>query len=164
MRLSTPLLLASLVFSGTAYASSIFPGVIQEKTGRFYNCDTCHTDLGGGYGTVTKPFGVTLMANGAEAANRISLEAALEAIRAKGTDSDDDGTPDYEELTAGRNPNRADAAASPDAGTNPGGGGNVVDPVPNPSYGCSATAGGGAMTGLLFAGAALASALRRRRR
>jgi MYXO-CTERM domain-containing protein len=83
-----------------------------------------------------------------------SLRKALTALDTEKVDSDGDGTPDTEELKAGRNPNLSDGTSGP-GGEQPGGG-NVL---PDPSYGCSAAPG--APVGLLLGGLWL---WRRRRR
>ena len=82
-------------------------------------CTLCHETESGGFGTVTTPFGKSMMARGLVAQNLASLDTALDALAAEHTDSDGDGVPDIGELQAGSDPNVA-------------GGGSVTPP----SYGC----------------------------
>ncbi|MCI0673832.1 MAG: hypothetical protein L0Y64_25560, partial [Myxococcaceae bacterium] len=88
-----------------------------------------------------------------------TLKELLGDFSTQNVDTDGDGTKDFEELNLGRNPNLdgpSDCFQNSTACT-------VDDEVPPVSYGCSAGAGGSALAGLVLAGSALVSALRRRR-
>ena len=156
-------LVGLVLFCGLpAAASSGFPAVVQGHLSLSQQpaCALCHTNGITGMGTVNTPFGSALRAKGLVAGNDASLTAALDALSAAGTDSDQDGTGDVAELTAGRNPNVADAPST-DAGTATDGG-TSTETVPPPKFGCGANAVPG-MGGLL-ALAALAPWMIRRRR
>jgi len=107
--------------AGLAHASSNYPAEVRAYLGLSDtpDCTLCHNVPTGGYGTVTTPFGVSMLGRGLKAQNVPSLHTALDALAAEKTDSDKDGVPDIEELKAGTNPNV------------PGGGS-----VPPPTYGC----------------------------
>lgn len=83
-------------------------------------CLLCHSNAAGGKGTVTTPFGTYLLSRGARAYDAASLRRALDADRGERHDSDGDGTPDYDDLRAGRDPN-----------------GSGADDRAAPLYGCS---------------------------
>jgi hypothetical protein len=123
-----------LVFAALpAAASSSFPMAVKGhlQLSNVPACALCHTGGQTGMGTVNTGFGKALRDEGLTAGDDDALRTALDALAAKGTDSDADGTPDVEELKAGRNPNLADAPGV-DAGT-------AVVP-PSPKYGCGANA------------------------
>ncbi|MBM4380514.1 MAG: hypothetical protein FJ086_14660 [Deltaproteobacteria bacterium] len=120
-----------------AAASSSFPTAVKEhvQLSQMPACALCHTGGVTGMGTVNTAFGKALRNEGLTAGDDDALRTALDALAAKGTDSDADGSGDVDELKAGRNPNLADAPgvdAGPDAGTTP--------QPPSPKYGCGANA------------------------
>jgi hypothetical protein len=79
------------------------------------------------------------------------LRTALGALRSERVDSDGDGTPDTDELVAGKDPNVSDSGN--------GGGGEPEDVLPDVTYGCGAAPG--APAGLLLGGLLLVKARRR---
>lgn len=110
-----------MLAGGLAHGSSIYPPEVRAHLSLSYTpaCTLCHETPSGGFGTVTTPFGKSMMARGLEAQNLSSLDTALDALAAEHTDSDHDGVGDIDELKAGSDPNV-------------GGGGSVTPP----SYGC----------------------------
>ncbi|OJH41807.1 thrombospondin type 3 repeat-containing protein [Cystobacter ferrugineus] len=144
-----------LLGATAAKATPTFPGVINSELGgaTSVSCPLCHQGMPS-VGTVTTPFGKSILARNVEPGNEASLRKALAELDTEKVDSDGDGTPDTEELKAGRNPNSSDGTTGP-GGEDPGGD-NVL---PDPSYGCAAAPG--APVGLLLGGLWL---LRRRRR
>lgn len=155
MRVSIPILaLASM----SSLASSNYPGEMSSHLGGetpVPSCTVCHASNAGGFGTVTKAHGISLVEAGLTAGNIASLQAALDALESDGTDSDGGGVADIAELRAGTDPNVAD-----DDGGDGGDDGGGEDTL---QYGfCAATpAQGGGLGGLFALGFALA--LRRRR-
>ena len=150
------LLLASA--STSALASSNYPGEMSSHLGGdtpVPSCTVCHASNAGGFGTVTKSHGISLMDAGLVAGDVRSLTAAIDALASDGPDSDGGGTGDIDELLAGTDPNVADDDGGD--GGDDGGGGDTLQ------YGfCAATpAQGGGLGGLFALGFALA--LRRRR-
>lgn len=155
--------LAIAVFwSASGYASPTYPGLIKDDIKALTGldmpctppCTLCHRDLQGGRGTVSQPFGLSMMANGLTYADPPSLASALAALRAKAIDSDGDGAVDVDELSQGNDPDV------------PGPGQLCLE---LPRYGCGAHVaparpvdrlGPAAVVGFLAA----LSALRRRRR
>ena len=135
------LLAVAVLAAGLAHASSIYPPEIRTHLSLSYtpDCTVCHDVPTGGFGTVTKPFGRSMMARGLVAQNLGSLDTALDALAAEKTDSDGDGVPDIDELKAQTDPNVA--------------GGGAVAPI---SYGCFDVSGqGGSPLALLPVGLAL---------
>jgi hypothetical protein len=123
------LVLATAVLAGgLAHGSSIYPPEVRAHLSLSYTpaCTLCHETESGGFGTVTTPFGKSMMARGLVAQNLGSLDTALDALAAEHTDSDHDGVGDIDELKAGSDPNVA-------------GGGSVTPP----SYGCFDASGQG---------------------
>jgi hypothetical protein len=106
---------------GLARASSVYPPEIRSHLALSYtpDCSVCHANGQTGFGTVTTPFGTSMRSRGLVAQNLGSLDTALDALAAEGTDSDHDGTGDIDELKAGTDPNAAGGSS-----------------VPPPSYGC----------------------------
>jgi uncharacterized protein (TIGR03382 family) len=138
MRTPLAAFVGALVLSvaAPAFATSGFPGAIKSKTGspKTYACTLCHTSNAGGTGTVTTLFGKFMMSRGLAANNTTSLNTALDADKAEAKDVDGDGTGDYDELVAGRDPNTPDVpgSSSGDGGTTP------ADTPPEVEYGCNA--------------------------
>jgi hypothetical protein len=113
----------------SAFATSAYVIAIgnNEKYPDFSgDCTLCHTDVAGGAGTITRPFGTALkndfgMNGGGDIA---SVLAALDAAAAAGLDVDMDGAPDVDEVAGGGDPN------DPTKGI-----GGAAPPVPV-EYGC----------------------------
>jgi hypothetical protein len=94
--------------SAPALASLSFPPAIQSELslGKAPDCTLCHRSDAGGFGTVTRPFGRTMMTQfGLTAANVAALRSALAGSDAAKFDSDGDGTSDIDELRRGTDPN-----------------------------------------------------------
>lgn len=106
------------ILSGVALASGNYPGVVaDELTVDAPSCALCH-DGATSFGTVTTPFGVSMLEAGLTASDEDTLIAALASLESEGTDSDGDGVGDIDELLDGTDPNGAG------------------DSVEAPSYGC----------------------------
>lgn len=145
------LALALLGAASPALATPNFPPRIQAELGlgAAPACTLCHEGPTQ-RGTVTTPFGVSMLSRGLDAYDEQLLVNALLALDGEGKDSDGDGAPDIDELRQGDDPNAG-----------PGGDAPIV-----PDYGCSVAAppgqrpGGGALSAwapaLLLALAALA--------
>jgi hypothetical protein len=144
----------TLFASSAAWATGNFPPVVrsQLELSTAPSCTLCHQGTPQ-VGSVTTPFGKAMRARGLVFYDEEALKNALAALRRDNVDSDGDGTPDIEELQAGRDPNRADAA------TTDGGPAPVVEGPPELTYGCG-VAPGGLSLGLL---GALSLCFRRRR-
>lgn len=128
MKRRTLLAVALLLGAAPAAATSSFPEVIRDTLAldAAPGCMTCHTLAGGGAGTATKPVALSLVAAGLLPFNDASLETALGELEANGTDSDEDGVGDIDELRAGTDPN-----APPGAD-----GGPVPEPIQY-GFGCA---------------------------
>ncbi|QRK07396.1 hypothetical protein JQX13_46495 [Archangium violaceum] len=145
----------TLLGSAAAWASPAYPGVIRTELSSASEpaCNVCHQGGAVGYGTVTTPFGQSLRSRGLVANNEGTLRTALGAVRSERVDSDGDGTPDTDELAAGRDPNVSDSG---------NGGDEPEDVLPDVTYGCGAAPG--APVGLLLGGLLLVTARRRETR
>ena len=137
---------AFLLAAGPVHASASYPAEIQKQLGLSYtpSCALCHANGVTGLGTATTKFATSMKARGLVANDLTSLDTALAALEAEGTDSDGDGVPDITELKNGTNPN--------------GGG------VP-PTYGCFSVTGqglAGSPAALWLLALAAALGLRRR--
>jgi hypothetical protein len=102
------ILLAMITRSAPALASLSFPPAIQSELSlaKAPDCTLCHRTDAGGFGTVTRPFGRTMMTQfGLMAANVAALRSALAGSDAAKLDSDQDGTSDIDELRMGTDPN-----------------------------------------------------------
>lgn len=128
--------LASLSWLRPAHASPDYPGALSQHLGISWvpDCTVCHTNDSGGKGTVTRPFGLSMMAHGLVSASEPALFAALDAMSADGTDSVCDGTPDIADLKAGRDPNVRDSDGGSAA--------DCVQTLLTPRYGCGAHVAG----------------------
>jgi hypothetical protein len=146
-----------LLGARTALASANYPSAVQAHLALSSqpSCALCHLNGTTGIGTVNTPFGVSMRARGLVFQNVASLNTALDALAAEGTDSDGDGVGDIQELKNGTDPNVAG-----------GSGGSTL----TPKYGC----GGGDLTqpmnpasvggAVSFFALALAAVVNRRRR
>jgi uncharacterized protein (TIGR03382 family) len=124
--LRTLLVLAALS-STSSLASSNFPGEMSSHLGGdtpVPSCTVCHASNAGGFGTVTKSHGISLMDAGLVAGDVGSLTAALDTLASDGTDSDGGGVGDVDELKAGTDPNVADDDGGDGGGD--GGGGETL--------------------------------------
>ena len=109
--------------AASSRASETFPAQIQKDLGlkQKPDCILCHETDKGEKNTVTRPFGVSMRRIGNLAAGSLgSLDAALQKLEKEGTDSDQDGVPDIEELRMGRNPNVREIVVVQDAGSGSG--------------------------------------------
>jgi hypothetical protein len=176
MRFDRAIFVAASLGAAAAFATPTFTGVMQTELMMSGPppgvCGVCHLNGVTTSGTVTTPFGRALRMNGLMANNEGSLRMALMALQTANTDSDMDGCPDIAELRAmptPTNPNLGGDCASGDGGMvmmdggagggggGAGGGGANIGPI---RYGCGANA----VPELMAAAAALALALRARRR
>lgn len=153
--------LFGVLAAAPASASETYPPdlkkqlMLAEEPGTPPGCQLCHKDDEGGVGNVDKPFGRSLMREGAVGASIPSLRAALKALDETAWDSDGDGVGDIDELRAVTDPNV-------------GADGTVNDPyadIPLPETGCSLARGnrGSLASGLGLAAAWALLLLRRRR-
>lgn len=99
--------LALLALAATAEAREEFPGLIAEQLQAPQNppCGVCHE--GGKIGsaaTVFTPFAWTMRAHGLGDSGS-SVRTAAQGVKDDGVDSDGDGTPDWQEIVDGTDPN-----------------------------------------------------------
>ncbi len=96
-----------LIWPAVGHASATFPTELQQDWGlpSTPDCTLCHSSDLGGTGTVTTPFGRSLLEQGTMGMDNGSLRAALAVLKADNTDSDGDGVSDYDELRMGLSPN-----------------------------------------------------------
>jgi hypothetical protein len=104
--LAWPWLVAVLAFSASAHAAPDFPTLLAQQLNMPCPppCTICHQDLAGGFNTVVKPFGRAMMAAGLSPVDS-TMAPALSTLERNQTDSDNDGTNDVLELSAGKDPN-----------------------------------------------------------
>lgn len=122
-----------------AVASPAYPSTLESdlSTPCLPSCTVCHQTNAGGPGTATTAFATAMQAQGlVGGTNTDSLQTALDALTAAGTDSDGDGTPDVEQLAAGLDPNTGTDFCASDL------------PMP-PHYGCGKS-GAALLFGALF--------------
>jgi hypothetical protein len=79
-------------------------------------CVICHTSSRGGQATAVRPFAQTLRGYGLNRGHDPSLLQSALAKLPDDTDSDEDGTPDEDELMMCGNPSGADLGAGPEYG------------------------------------------------
>ncbi|CAN5365836.1 hypothetical protein BH09MYX1_BH09MYX1_10230 [soil metagenome] len=96
-----------LLSATSAFATSNFPSTIRAKLTLSYDpaCATCHSNGITGRGTVTTPFGKSMLARGLVASDESALDGALDKMITDKVDSDLDGVTDIDELKAGTDPN-----------------------------------------------------------
>jgi hypothetical protein len=119
-------LLGGALWSASAQASQQFPSALSDELGMpcAPNCTICHATDAGGSGTVVKPFGIAAWIAGPIIKQDVdSVRRALGKMRTANPpiDSDGDGVPDIDELSAGNDPNSAGDAR-----------------ICGPNYGCGA--------------------------
>lgn len=107
---------AAMSFTAPARASIAYAYMLATAFDFGKGCQACHTDDAGGLGTVTKPFGKTLMKYGLRANDTSSLEEAVTQLSLSDDDSDGDTIADFDELAPDGDPN--DPAVFP-AGATP---------------------------------------------
>jgi MYXO-CTERM domain-containing protein len=159
MRVTCLRLAAAFAFSlvvlaaAPAWAKDQFPGIIRADPdlGIHYDppCRLCHIQGTTGAGSISTPFGTSMLAHGMTQ-DEATIMPALTALGADGTDSDGDGESDIWELQHDTDPNTPADATLSDG---------------DPKYGCS-TAGvsrADALAGAALAALVLAGARRRRR-
>ena len=95
-----------LALPRVAYADPTYPAEIQAHLGLTYTppCTLCHATSSGGIGTVKKPFGEAMLAAGLTT-DIATLDPALDALAAAGTDTDGAGISDIQQLKEGIDPN-----------------------------------------------------------
>ena len=96
-----------------ARATPGFPVVVAGTLGMANTppCALCHDGGRTGLGTVQTPFGKSVRAHGAAAADEDSLREALHAMDVEGTSSLHDGVSDTSKLRKGIDPNGGDSSA-----------------------------------------------------
>jgi MYXO-CTERM domain-containing protein len=91
-----------------AWALPDYPEALQDASGApcLPHCNVCHRDDQAGHATVDRPLGLSLERVGKlGGGGPAQVTRAVERLRAAGTDSDGDGRPDIDELSAGDDPN-----------------------------------------------------------
>jgi hypothetical protein len=133
-----------------AHATPNFPDEIRAHLTLAASppCAICHQGGVTGLGTVTTPFGKSMRAHGLVPFDIGTLDRALDQMASQHVDSVGDGTPDIDDLKAGRDPNRPD-----------GDGGIAFDEPLVPAYGCGARVAPQGDVGAFGAGAAVAAVL-----
>jgi hypothetical protein len=133
-----PLLLAVLALfaslAGEAHATPEYPLVLDMTFGTSCpnpnsRCVICHTSARGGQATAVRPFARTLRRYGLNRGRDAGLLQQALMQLPDTTDSDDDGTPDTEELMLCGNPSGGDLGAGPEYGCD---GAQLVAPSSSP--------------------------------
>lgn len=104
--LTAAALLATALLPARAHAKREFPPDIGRHLSTVVDpaCSVCHLDGKVAGVTVITPFALSLRAHGFNG-QETTLNSALDAMQADGTDSDGDGVSDVDELRAGTDPN-----------------------------------------------------------
>lgn len=118
-------------WSSSAHASRAYAYVLSSGFGFGGGCPSCHNNQVGGIGTVTRPFGITLMDLGLKAADVSTLYEALTLLEPSNRDSDGDTISDFDELAPDGDPN--DPAVSPEGATPIPTMPTPVEPQPTPT-------------------------------
>lgn len=86
-------------------ATPTYPGDVQTALSLGYTppCSLCHPGATG-TGTATSAFALAMKSNGLVPLDDPTVASALTALESKKIDSDCDGTPDVEQIKAGRDP------------------------------------------------------------
>jgi hypothetical protein len=108
-------------FGSEAQATPEYPLVLDATFGTSCpnpnsRCVICHTSARGGQATAVRPFARTLRGYGLSRGRDPGLLQQALALLPDATDSDDDGTPDKEELMVCGNPSGEDLGAGPEYG------------------------------------------------
>ncbi|MBN1209691.1 MAG: hypothetical protein JXB05_32885 [Myxococcaceae bacterium] len=145
----------------SARATPNFPAAVRAELGLAQEpaCAVCHRGAPAS-GSATTPFASALRERGMTPYDERALRSSLQSLSAAQVDGDGDGAPDVSELVAGTDPNQPE----PGVGPEPTPGSELPGPplLPEPTYGCGASAGGPLL--LAGLGALLAFARGRRRR
>ncbi|AKT36110.1 thrombospondin type 3 repeat-containing protein [Chondromyces crocatus] len=112
--LTAAFVVLTTALAGQAHATPNFPPRIQSELGldAAPDCSICHQGSATA-GTVTTPFGESMLSRGLVPYDEDSLVLALQALEGAGKDSDGDGVPDIEELRQGTDPNVGAGADGP---------------------------------------------------
>ena len=160
---------ATLLVGTQAEANPLFPGEIQRHLNVACgtpDCTLCHTSDVGSCGTVVRPFGRWLMSQGLTCKDNsvyqvTNIDPILDEARSTQVDTNCDGKPDIDQITA------CDWQALEATGCDAGAGGGTAPEVPqqNVIYGCS---GAGTLVpgsaALALAGLLMLAARKRRAR
>lgn len=100
-------LLVTLATTKSAWAIEDYPEAVQQALDMpcVPQCTLCHRDNTGGRGTIVKPFGGAMVANGLTDEGTQLISPALRAMQQQRLDSDGDGVGNIQELREGRDPN-----------------------------------------------------------
>jgi hypothetical protein len=107
-----------------AAASENYPAIIDRQTGvqcprPLTRCRICHDSAAGGEGTANQPFALALKMNYGLSGGKAGRELARALQNLPDDlDTDEDGTPDLEELAGCMNPSGPELSAGPGYGCN----------------------------------------------
>jgi hypothetical protein len=148
LRLAALALGLAAIAPAAAQAKPRFPAIIRSHLGLDYDppCRLCHIHGTTGAGSVSTPFGNSMLAHGMTG-DESTIVPALDALAADAVDSDGDGIPDITELKADTDPNTP---------------ADVSLVSSDPKYGCSI--GAGAPSGTLAGGIGVLLLVARRSR
>jgi hypothetical protein len=143
-------LLLVAAWTPAASAMSDFPGEIQKHLSMSDTppCTLCHATPSGG-GAVVTPFALNMVKAGLDPSNPSSVASALDKLEQHGTDSNQDGVPDIEQLRQGVDPSTGESLSGAE------------------KYGCGARIAKGTVrrdSGVIVAAALLAMVFTARRR